>query len=381
MSDFNDNAVSAAGKAGLSVQHSNGLAVSTEALLDTVSLSLESCLSGDNFDDLPDVTLSKSRQSVYKTRAIAFPSVELVKLPNPTRLYRGSYHLIESSGCLLAEQIPPPNVLPDLASFLTTTRIPNIVVQVSEPCVLVSRYGLMVWGHWVGELLPRILLVERAFPNRFKFVLPRQVLGSGAPRNVWNSIWDTMRLLGVGRSRLIFTDEDKDYFFDNLYCVTRSNDAAGFHPGLLTAMRDAYIRNKAIVPDRKIAILRTESKSRNITNLIDVVRLLKDHDYEFVEVGVIPFQEQVSLFSSASHVVGVLASGLTSILFSPDHVKIVSMAPEGYINRFFYPIMQSRKASYYDVRGKITDRDPRSDVFSDFRVDVGMLSAALKRVD
>ena len=353
------------------------LAVAEEIIFPQTELDVATCLIGDNFSEIGDAALVRDREKLYGSRRKQFSSIILVKFASGTRLFGGRHFLLESSGYLVEEQVPPPNVLADKADIQRFAAEPFERVHVDDPCIMVPRYGLMVWGHWVGELLPRILLSERAFPGRFKFVLPDRVFSSSAPRNVWNSIWDTIRLLGIDRTRVITIREDQHYIFKNLYCITPVTDRAGFHPNMLESIRDAYVITGPQSTKRKIALLRTESKARNVTNVNNVIKALRS-EFEFVEIGKLPFQEQVNLFSTTSTVVGVLASGLTGLMFSPDNVKVLSLAPKGYANTFFYPIMQSRKATYYDVRGEITSRDPRSEIFSDFDINVEHLIEGLR---
>ena len=45
--------------------------------------------------------------------------------------------------------------------------------------MIVARYGFGTWGHWIGELLPKIVTVEAAFPGRFSFAIPRPMMLRG----------------------------------------------------------------------------------------------------------------------------------------------------------------------------------------------------------
>lgn len=350
-------------------------------LLDVARQELDNCLLGDNFDQLPDLTLAKRRGEIYSARSVAFDAVELFRFPKNCRLFGGWNFLVEKDGVALKDQVPPSNVLPDLNEIDKLAADPLEAIQVDEPCVLVSRFGLMVWGHWVGELLPRILLTERKFPGQFKYVLPPHVFNSSAPRSIWNSIWDTIRNLGIDRNRILQARPDRHYIFSRLFGVNSIIMQNAFHPDALDHMRAAYGRIGVASSERKVAILRTESKARNISNLSAIIPILQSRDYEFVEVGTLPFEEQVHLFSSTKILVGVLASGLTGLFFSPDKVKVLSFAPEGFVNKFFYPIMQARQASYFDVRGRITERDPRSDVFSNFHIDISHFEQGLDKLE
>jgi hypothetical protein len=357
------------------------LAVSREVILPQAQSQLKNSLVGDNFDQLPDPVLSSARRKTYSERTVNHNAVELVRHPPRTRLFGGKHFLIENDGLAVQEQVPPPPILRDAEEVQRLAAEEVELEEIQDPCVMVSRFGVMVWGHWLGELLPRILLTELAFPGRFKYVLPPHLFEGYSPRNVWNSIWDTIRLLGVTKERVLLARYDRHYLFSNLHSVTSVLTDGVIHPDTIQQIRAAYITRRTLKPVRRIAILRTESKARNISNVREVIAELRSRDYELVEVGTIPFQEQIHLFSTASIVVGVLASGLTGLLFSPDRVRALSFAPQGYINTFFYSILQSRNAAYYDVRGQITERDPRSDIFSSFEVRPGDLGRGLDCIE
>jgi len=202
--------------------------------------------------------------------------------------------------------------------------------------------GIMTWGHWVGEILPRLVLAEHFYPKRFRYVLLQDIYNQMAPRNVWNSIYDTIKMAGVGKDRILYARFDRHYHFASLHGVTNTFTGYSFHPKVLDVLRRTYERFSSRSAGRRIALLRTGSNARNIANLHEIIDVLKACDVEFIEVGKLPFAEQVALFSSAEQAVGVLASGLTGLFFSPDHVKVLSLAPERYENTFFYSIIRHR---------------------------------------
>jgi hypothetical protein len=362
--------------AKLLAQHSSELLPACDGILNNV-------LVGDNFDVLPDPVLQQVRNSIYDARSIKHSSVELLQFPPGARLFGGRNFLVETAGKLVAEQVPPLHILSAEALAALSIRPLENVTFIEQPCVMVSRYGVMVWGHWIGELLPRILLTERMFPGIYTYVLPQDVVNITAPRNVFNSILETILLLGIPKDRILAARYDRDYVFRNLHFVTKVITNWAFHPGFLEQIRSAYLHTEQPISSahRRIALLRTESKARNITNLNQIVDVLNKYDFEFVEVGKLPFQEQVFLFSTADIVVGVLASGLSGLFFLPNNKRVLSVGPEGFINKFFYPIIQSRLASYYDLRGNITNIDPRAMHFSDFKIDPLQLEIGIKKLD
>lgn len=353
-------------------------AIERTVLFDACTASLPRSLIFHNFETLPDPTLNGAIKEHFAARKVEHPPIELIRFPTGARLFGGRHFLLEVGGSVLSEQIQNTAILATPEIEGATLAGEHEGENIEDECILVSRFGIMVWGHWVGEILPRIVLSERSFPGRFKFVLPQDIANRSAPRNVWNSIWETIHSLGIKSERIIAARYDKSYVFSKLYCVTPIITSAAFHPNAIGEMRAAYGLNENNAgANRKIAILRTESKARNISNVSDIVHVLKKYGFEFVEVGVLPFREQLHLFATSSVVVGVLASGLTGLLFSPDAVKVLSVAPAGYVNSFFYNMMQLRGADYVDIRGRIVKPDARAEMFSDFHVKPGDLEDGL----
>ncbi len=119
--------------------------------------------------------------------------------------------------------------------------------------------------------------------------------------------------------------------------------------GLLTKIQSGTDRS------RQVALLRTETPTRKIGNINDVLTLLQREGFNSFEVGRMPFLEQVSLFMNAETVVAVLGSSLTGLLYAPKNIKVVSMAPENFSDRFFYAMIQNRHGYYADVRGNVTE--------------------------
>ena len=67
----------------------------------------------------------------------------------------------------------------DLAAALYRSAMSADVVQ--APCLLAARYGDVTWGHWLCELLPKIVLSEALFPKTFTYVVPARITRLGGP--------------------------------------------------------------------------------------------------------------------------------------------------------------------------------------------------------
>jgi hypothetical protein len=83
------------------------------------------------------------------------------------------------------------------------------------------------------------------------------------------------------------------------------------------------------------------------------------------------------VFSGSTAIVSILGSGLAGLIYSPANVNVITLAPVGWADDFFFGIMQNRNARLADVRGIKSISDPRDAFYSSFRVDVADLGAAI----
>ena len=338
-------------------------------LMPGVASVLPNCLVGDNFEATSDHVMVGARQWLYGEKAVDWDPISLISFPEGTKLCGGKHFVVACGDYIVSEQIPPKEQIRDQQELEALIDQERPEIQIAEDCLLVSRYGIMTWGHWLGELFPRALIAERLFPGRFFYVLPQDIFNGDAIRNVWNSIFETLKSVGIGRDRILPCRYDNNYKFRRLHCIAGTQKREEFHPAFIKLMHEQFFETRHKFPRRRVALLRTESIARNISNIADVAGVLRDHDFEFVEIAKLPFCEQVNLFSTAYIVAGVLGSGLSGLLYCAPQIKVLSMGPEGYTNAFFYSMIRHARGEYYDVRGEITKRDHRADHFSDYKID------------
>ena len=74
---------------------------------------------------------------------------------------------------------------------------------------------------------------------------------------------------------------------------------------------------------------------------------------------------------------GVLGSDLTNLIYSPAGVKVISVAPATFGDRFFYALILSREGQQIDLRGPITVPDQAIAHLGTFRVDPDEVARAL----
>ena len=131
--------------------------------------------------------------------------------------------------------------------------------------------------------------------------------------------------------------------------LLRSDNAP--HPAALDVMRGA-IRLSAYQPDgAKIALMRRDWHTRGILNGIEIETVLRGAGYTITDAATMPFVDQARMFQCATTVFGVVGSGLTGLIYSPNGVRVLAAGPASWGDRFFYALAQNRNARWAEVRG------------------------------
>jgi hypothetical protein len=351
---------------GLAEHPLRSLAVERMMLAKPCELRLPCATVYENVSEAEPAFAAHLKKDVYAERTARLDSVELVRLKEAT-VYPGADYIATSNGALIAEQIsalatPEPKRVPDGA----------VVETVGAETVLIARYGALTWGHWLGELLPKLVMTEAAFPGRFSFAVPAT---HGAAR--WQSMRDSIVAYGVEEGRLLLLEPDRAYKLANAWAVTPVWSDHILHPAAVELMRAHLQPQAGRSTPNKVALVRPANDARRIENWDEIADLLAARGFSFVDPTQLSFGEQVQSFGAAETVFGTLGSGLTGLIYAPEGVRVLSVAPYSFGDRFFYALALACKGTYADVRGPVQQVDPHITHRSSFIVDRRRVEAAL----
>ncbi len=189
-------------------------------------------------------------------------------------------------------------------------------------------------------------VVERYQPGRFKFAVPHYRSDYG------RAMMESLRAYGIEPHRVIPISCARSTQFRNAWAVTPIWSDRSPHPSALDVMRGA-VRLIQHMPGReRIALMRRDRPTRTIVNGSEVEAALTAAGFVLTDATGLPFVEQVRMFQSATTIFGVLGSGLTGLIYSPNGVNVVAVAPSGWGDDFFYGIARQRNAKWAEVRGQ-----------------------------
>lgn len=285
-------------------------------------------------------------RDIYVERTVSFPRVDLVTLP-PGTVVHGDYGYVATVGdVFLEEQFYPVWHPPEMPAVLASVT-PEI--RVTGDALLLARFGAATWGHWLGELVPRAVVAELVAPGKYKFVIPDD-LGTRTSRNFLQALY----AYGIGDDRLIRIDQRHRYVFDRLATVSSMwIYPYAMQPTVLALMRNNIKLRLPVIPEgiSALAALRESAGVRYIENHDEIRSFLRIKKFSAVDVGSLPFLEQVALFQRAHTVFGELGSNLTGLIYSPLGGRMVSVAPGDWGDCFFHGLVQAQAGKYADVRG------------------------------
>lgn len=353
------------------------LSMSSEVILDSVTFNAPKCLVYTNFPDVNPQFASHHLNDIYVARKIEFDQVKLLGLPHGTSLLAvGEEDFIPVvDGCIPREQVPPYWNHEDIPKMLGH---PRREVRVPVKALLIARYGYRTWGHWLCELLPKIVCIEKIYGSVFQYVLPSKIYSDPTLRTVRQSL----EYYGIDIARVVQVESDAAYTFDQLFCVSPVWTSQKLHPRATELMRSILFQATVQPSDNgKFVFLRTECATRNVANAAEILTYLCKEGFRAVELGNLDFRDQVKIFSTAGTILSVLGSSLSGLMYSKPHVKVATLAPSHWGDLFFFALMQERDARLADIRGVRCDGDPRPPSSASFVIDMDVLKAGLSALD
>jgi tetratricopeptide (TPR) repeat protein/capsular polysaccharide biosynthesis protein len=332
------------------------IAIEMDEIVPCQEFTAPACVRYTNFQELNPTFGSHHVDNIYVEKKRWVPAVSLCRLPANVRLAvpNGEEFVAITGATVVAEQLRRDWTDKNLDDALATCTEQGMI---DEPAVLIGRYGIRTWGHWLGELLPKVVAVESRWPGRFRFILPDRF----ASDPVHVTAMESLVYYGIEKERLILVPPRMMYSCSNLYVVTSAWSAERMlHPEVAALMRERGPRDREPAPGwLKAALLRRSTRTRNIQNISEVEDILVAQGFAMVDVEKLNFRQQVDVFKNASAVVCVLGSGLSGLMYAPRGVKVLTLAPGEWGDLFFYSMIQERDAVFADVRGRTaaTHRD------------------------
>jgi hypothetical protein len=233
--------------------------------------------------------------------------------------------IVVAEGSLLAESAERPSEVEP---------VPCVRAKTLESGVLVAKTGSANYGHFLVEMLPRILLNQQALPRSVPILLDYRS-EPFAPA--------ILEYAGVDASRIRWLDADP-LRVARLWWPTRNT----FHPLNNSPHTIAYLQSlgahargdakAGTRTRRRLFVGRRDARTRRLRNEDDVYSWLEPLGFEHVTAGRLSFSQQVETFAHAEIVVGVAGAALANIVFMPPGGRIILLSPDGMPALWFWDV-------------------------------------------
>jgi hypothetical protein len=271
------------------------------------------------------------------------------------------------------------------AAIVTLEQGKPHAMTIEAPVLLVGRFGYEVWGHWLNEMLPKIVTVEAAFPGRFSYAVPAEITIPTQERSYCSAILESLAAYGIAPDRLIRLPPGHVYRFNEAHDLVGAWQY-GLHHQVAALMR-AIVADVPPRGDRRLMAMRHAADMRAIYNGGEIAALLAGEGFTAMDPRRTNFLRQAELFAQSTYVAGELGSNLSGLIFAPPGVRLLSFAPFGWIDAYFLYVMKERGGYQADVRGPTTHLrgpDPHRSPFvidaEDARAGLAALDAARETV-
>jgi hypothetical protein len=131
---------------------------------------------------------------------------------------------------------------------------------------------------------------------------------------------------------------------------------------------------------RKVFLTRQKARLRFIENGVDIEAISRSRGYEIVDTDVLTPAQQIELFSTISHLVGIHGAGLTNMAFCPPGCRVLELFPPpdlGYLPYHYILLAKIKRFSYRALIGS----PPDMRFSGGFKIDADKFTEALKELD
>ena len=195
--------------------------------------------------------------------------------------------------------------------------------------------------HFLLDNLTRIPIYRRCHGNDVRFLLAGD----------YPYYREILELSGLEAS--IVRPETARFSVRAELLLVSSNIVQDFcHPGHLCAewalnfLRTLLPSNSDTKSVRKFSISRADAAGRKPINEEQVQQALRARGFDVVTLSGRSARDQIELFASASHVVGVHGAGLTNVLFSPPDTRVLEVLPPMVATEAYWTLCSQLRHRY-----------------------------------
>jgi len=217
----------------------------------------------------------------------------------------------------------------------------------SAPGVVVAhdQWSAGNYYHWLVDTLPRLLLVERAYPQHL-LLLPAPL----PPRHTPDYVTGSAKALGFSH---FFSLNTRQILHARQVIVPELTAESLYQdPALIRRVREILLAKLSLVRSgrqRRIYASRSTQSVRRVANEDELLPLLLAQGFEIIHFEKLSFLEQVSLLNETSIFAGVHGANMTNLLFLPPGAAVVELLSAAHGDLCYFRLASCAGQPYYCV--------------------------------
>jgi capsular polysaccharide biosynthesis protein len=272
---------------------------------------------------------------------VKFPEIYIAELSNVNLIGATSIIFDENNNCIYDLPLRDHENRFNLAignvyyvdKNVTLTYYEKANEKIKEGIMLISNASFNYF-HFNMELLSKLCLINKIEAyNNVPILIDERCLRI-------KSFKDELDMLNIHNRPIIPLNAGYCYEVENLIYVSdlligpidlKKNTLLKYEDYIMSESAVNLLHNNLAMnsnPSKKLYISRKNCfGTRILLNQNNVEQIFKEHGYEIVYPELIPFQEQLKLFSEAEYIAGPSGAGFTNILFANKTAKIICILP------------------------------------------------------
>lgn len=250
---------------------------------------------------------------------------------------------------------------------------------VEETVALVyDHWSCHNYYHWMIEALPRLLLVQKQFPDSLLLVPDpcpqyiRRTLDLMGVTKRYPLSKDTGKLVAVQQlvlPELVYYYQSHELdTFHQLETAAKAYthplpQAAGDHTPapqeeLIVTVRHKLLtafNPKPVTPYRKVYVSRARQKTRRLLNEEEILPLLDKWGFERVFFEDMDLDDQISLMQETALLMGAHGANMVNTLFLKPGTPVIEMMNREHFNEAYYLLASSFGLPYYSIPCAMAD--------------------------
>lgn len=293
------------------------------------------------------------------------------------------YAEIENKLSILLETYRPndrPYVYAPLTDDIFLKKVIDSTIPDDSVSIFIGSAGSFNYGHWLTDDLPRLksIIIIRGLNKNKHISIIIDSFGEEIDIIKSQSIYHYLK--DFDNFSIKFIDSKNYYSFSNLYYVS----PVSYHPIIKSpsAIDTLYSRIVPALPKkgaRRLFVSRLLPHSRSLTNHTVIEERLAEIGFHTLVINGQNFDEQADAFASADVIVGCMGAAMTNIAFAQAGTQIVMLAPEGWMEPYYWDLATVRGLPYAAIYGKLDDPS-ESPVSAPYTIDPDHLIGLLNRL-